>query len=341
MSFTGKSTYSAGTTLPEIAEDVSDIVAIVSPYETPLLDLLGDARLAATSTKHEWLEDTLNPNTDTINQSGISDGSANLTSVVVAHISRFIILGNAALEGDTAPTPLFTTRTRMSNYTQIFSSAIQISGSDLAVRQLAIADELGYQKQARLRELLRDLENCVISGQAPSSTPQGSSTVRRTMKGIIPSIATNIFTVGANGFPSSTTLTEAQLNLALRNVWSNASSKIDTIVVGGAQKRQINSFVAATQRYAPNTATNFQNLVNTYESDFGVCRVILSRWVPADAVLLLDSSRINVLPLIGRSFAYKPLAPTGDYIAGELLGEYTLEFKNESAHAIIRGLATS
>ena len=42
MPFTGKATYSAGATLPEIAEDVSDIIALVSPYETPLLDHLGD-----------------------------------------------------------------------------------------------------------------------------------------------------------------------------------------------------------------------------------------------------------------------------------------------------------
>ena len=42
MPFTGKATYTAGATLPEIAEDVSDLVAIISPHETPLLDALGD-----------------------------------------------------------------------------------------------------------------------------------------------------------------------------------------------------------------------------------------------------------------------------------------------------------
>ena len=59
MPFTGKATYSAGSSLPEIAEDVSDIIGIVSPFETPLLDRLGDAPRAATSTVHEWLEDPL------------------------------------------------------------------------------------------------------------------------------------------------------------------------------------------------------------------------------------------------------------------------------------------
>ena len=55
MAFTGKARYSAGTTLPELAEDVSDLVGIISPYETPLLDAMGDPREEATSTHHEWL----------------------------------------------------------------------------------------------------------------------------------------------------------------------------------------------------------------------------------------------------------------------------------------------
>ncbi|MCC6660861.1 MAG: hypothetical protein IT437_08245 [Phycisphaerales bacterium] len=59
MAFTGKATFTAGTDLPEIMEDVSDIIGIVSPYETPLLDHLGDPRRAAAGTVHEWLEDAL------------------------------------------------------------------------------------------------------------------------------------------------------------------------------------------------------------------------------------------------------------------------------------------
>src|SRR3954469_25212264 len=89
MSFTGKSTYTAGSTLPEIAEDVADLVSILSPAETPLLDALGDPLYAATSTRHEWLEDDLLPNTDTINMPAINDVSLNVTTITVAHGDRF------------------------------------------------------------------------------------------------------------------------------------------------------------------------------------------------------------------------------------------------------------
>ncbi len=378
MSFTGKATYTAGATLPEIAEDVSDVVSIVSPHETPLLDHLGEAPYAAQSTFHEWLEDTLNPNSDIIDDATWSDPAAD-TSFDVEHGSYFQvgdlvqgqgsgevmlvtgvstntltvvrgyggtsaesladdqvinILGNAALEGADAPDARFTNRSRLGNYTQIFTAAVRASGTDLAVRKLSVADELDYQKQERLRELLRDLESTLINGVSASSTPQGSSTVRRTMNGLIPTITTNVTDA------SSAALTESVLNEAMRGIWSSAASHIDTIVVNGFQKRKINGFITSGRTYEAQDST-YKNLVSVYESDFGVCRVILSRAVPADTVLLLDSSRINVLPLASRSFHYKPLAASGDYEAGEIIGEYTAESRNESAHGIITGLATA
>jgi hypothetical protein len=123
--------------------------------------------------------------------------------------------------------------------------------------------------------------------------------------------------------------------MALRLIWEQTSSRVDTIVVNGYQKRRINGFITS----ARTGEVAYRDLVSVYESDFGVCHVILCRSVPANSVLLLDSSRMDVLPLAGRSFHYKPLASTGDYEAGEVIGEYTLELRNENAHGIITGLS--
>jgi len=166
---------------------------------------------------------------------------------------------------------------------------------------------MDYQKTLRLRELLRDLENTVINGAGAGNTPQGSGTVRRTMRGIIPSLATNVFKPNVGGFPTDVDLTETQLNLALRLIWEQTSSRIDTIVVNGYQKRRINGFITASQRYAT-AEERVKSLVSVYESDFGVCRVLLSRYVPADALIFLDSTKAAVVPLSGRSFQYKALA---------------------------------
>ncbi len=389
MPFTGKATFTAGADLPELVEDVSDIIGIVSPFETPLLDHLGDAKRASASTIHEWIEDALLPNTDAVNQASFSPNATDATSITVDNGARFrvgdqvkpdgarevmlvtaiaanvltvtrryggtpgsaladdkklVILGNAAIEGDDRPATQFTSRARKRNYTQIFSAAVEVSGSMRAARQVGVADEVDFQKQERLRELLRDLENCVINGVAPAASPQGSASVRRTLNGIIPAISTNQFQPSTGPIPAGggggTGLNEAVLNACLRAVWEQSAGMIDTILVGGAQKRKINEFLSNSRLYAGGDE-RVKSQVGVYESDFGVQRVILSRWVPADTLLLLDSSRIGVVPLQGRSFHYKPLAATGDSEAGMVLGEYTLEFKNENAHAMLRGLATS
>ncbi len=384
MAFSGKSTYGSGAGLPELAEDVSDVISIVSPFETPLLDVLGDPLRAATSTHHEWLEDELLPNKDAIDDSTIADPAAE-TQFDVANGERFRvgdqiqaegftelmlvtavsgdtltvvreyagtsaddladgmalnILGNAALEGGNKPEARFTNRNRCGNYTQIFTSAVEVSGTDLAASQIGLADEMDYQKAERLRELLRDLENTVINGGMPTANPQGSDTVRRTMKGIIPHLATNVFTIGGAGFPSGTSLDEEKINYVLRRIWENSNGNIDTIVVGGFQKRKINSFLSALRGYTA-ADTTYRDRITAYESDFGLCRIVTTRWMPQDSVLLLDSSRVKVLPLSGRSFHFKPLASGGDYECGELIGEYTLELRNEAAHGMIRGLTTS
>jgi hypothetical protein len=389
MAFTGKATYGAGADLPELMEDVSEIVGIVSPHETPLLDLLGDPVRAAGSTIHEWIEDELSPNTDLINQTTFTPNANDATSITVDNGGRFrigdqvrpgtlrevmlvtdvsgnvltvvrrygntvggaladnmklTILGNAALEGDDRPATKFTNRVRRRNYTQIFTASVEVSGSMQAARSFGIGDEVDFQKQERIRELLRDLENCVINGVAPTATQQGSATVRRTMNGIIPIIVTNQFTPGAGGIPAGggaglNDLDEEILNTALRFIWEQSSGSVDTIVCGGVQKRRINQFIGSLRQYEPED-TRFRDFVGTYETDFGVCRVVLSRWVPIDTVLLLDSSRLEVMPLAGRSFHYKALASTGDSEVGQVIGEYTLEMKNENAHGLIRGLGT-
>jgi hypothetical protein len=123
-------------------------------------------------------------------------------------------------------------------------------------------------------------------------------------------------------------------------IWEKVSSRVDTIVVNGYQKRRINGFITQSRGYGSGE-TAFRDMVSVYESDFGLCQVVLCRSVPASTVLLLDSSRINVLPLAGRNFHYKPLASTGDFESGEVIGEYTLELRNESAHGIIKGLDVS
>lgn len=282
MSFTGKATYLAGTALPELAEDVADIVAIMSPHETPLLDALGDPLREATGTHHEWLEDA---------------------------------------PGDRKE------RVKGSNQTQIFTTVVEVN-PDVAGTQLGLTDEMDFQKQERLRGMLHDLENCVINGGQPTNGQHTNPPVTRKMNGILTFLKSNVIDAGGKS------LDEEQITAMLRRIciWQNSSGNVDLIIVGGFQKRKMDGFCTPAQKYL--------DTVWLYESDFGICRIVATRWIPHDSALFLDSSRISVLPLTGHSFHFKPLTSANNHECGELIGEYTLELKNEAAHGLIHGLAT-
>ncbi len=381
MSFNGKATYDGGATLPEIVRDVSDIVGLISPHETPLLDAIGAPRAPARSIRHEWLEDALNPLTTEINNGGgysdsattmtvldgtifragdliragfsaevmqvassttttvtVTRGYGGTTAAAIADDTVVTVIGHAALEGEDAADAVARLRTLQVNFTQIFTETISVSGSMDAVSLAGVEREFDYQVIARVRELMRQLEQSVILGVKHAATPGGSASVRRTMGGLLNFIS------GPNAVvedASAADLDEEVLNEAFRQCWEKGG-RPNTIVCGGFQKRQISNFVSASSQYVEGS-TKLRSLINTYESDFGAARVILSRWVPANTVLLLDLDRIQVMPLAGRSFHVRPLAESGDYRRAQVIGEYTLEVMNagDGGHGVITNLSTS
>lgn len=61
MVFTGRAVYDNYSV--EQGEDVSDVVSMISPKVTPVLDLLGDGDESAGSMLHTWIEEALNAET--------------------------------------------------------------------------------------------------------------------------------------------------------------------------------------------------------------------------------------------------------------------------------------
>ncbi len=371
MAFTGRATYDD---FDSIYDDVTpDLIAMIARDETPLLDIIGDAEYPALSTKHEWIEDTLNPNRfasqsqaligdDTIDfpsnvtvivgdllrpegsderilvtavngtEATVTRGYGGTTQADIADGQIINILGNAALEGGDAGASLEQARARRNAYSQIFTKTVKVSGTAASVKIYGTAqDEYNYQLQLRLREALRDLENTITNGVGPASAPGGSDTVRRTIHGIDAQIVTNVAQHTGNG------LEESELNAMMKQLWDCGSKNVDTMLVNGIQKRAISSLIMQGRGYYAEDSV-LKNVVGVYESDFGIVRVLLCRWMPDDEILFLDSGRIKVLPVKGRAFHHKAFASTGDYMMGQVVGEYVLEFRNENAHGKILNL---
>jgi hypothetical protein len=63
-------------------------------------------------------------------------------------------------------------------------------------------------------------------------------------------------------------------------------------------------------------------------------QVIVDRWVPTDVAVVIDSSKVKVLPLRTRAFFLEKLGKTGDSNDWQIIGEYTMEVRNAAqAHA--------
>lgn len=85
MAFSGRAVYS---NFSAVAEDVADIVSMISPRETPLLDILGDPPFPARSVLHEWLEDDLSPNTIVSSSNVASDTADTQLGVASSKAAR-------------------------------------------------------------------------------------------------------------------------------------------------------------------------------------------------------------------------------------------------------------
>jgi len=382
MAFNGLAVYDQ---FSAVGEDVSDIIAFLAPVQTPLLDIIGASDRPAANVKHEWIEDTLNPTTDTLSTAVASTGrsSGDQLGMNVANPRRFRIgdlvqvgagitretllvnsvyqantigaasgyggstivnslgagsvveiVGNAALEGEDTDEDLSVTQVRKANYTQIFKAGIKISGTAMGVGWAATPNKLGQEKVARLRELLVQLEKTILLGRTGVGTI-GSDVSRRTMAGIVASLSTNVLSWG--------TFTESGLNNMLQLAYNQGSRDIDLLLVPPAVKRDMSTWNANRIQIVQNIPEGhardnwFKSLVSVYESDFGVQQVVMNRWLAnaAAKALALDTSRVKVVPLAGRSFAYEELAKGGDWAKGQVVGEYTLEFRNENAHAVM------
>lgn len=373
FAFTGKATYTGGATLPEKAEDMADNVAISSPQDAPFLDFIGDGLVPARATVHEWVEDSLNPAVDTVNDGTIavpltetvwdvSNGSRFQVGDIITHgddgqelmqvtgvagntltvvrgfggstatnlvtAEPIVIVSAARLEGDDAAAPRQRVRTRKSNYTQIFSETVEISGSEIAVTQAAMRDdEFNYQKARRTTEQLQALERAVIFGRPPAANPEGSATIRRYMRGILPTISTNKYVAGAGGIPAGD-LTDAIIRQFMQLQFQATGVMPNFLCVSPFQRYKVTE---ATQpiRVLSNTDRRMLSVVRELETDFGVIAVIPSRWVPKNCAFGGNSGRVKVLPLAGRSFFFKEAQPAADKRQGQVIGEYTVEIRNE------------
>ncbi len=359
--------------------DLSEVLSAILLDDTDFISQIGISGQAATQTKHQWDEDTLNAvtlvqsggssaqqalgttsgtnirfsasmigritagtllkdkvsgKTEVIQVTAVSSTSATVTrgyggtsAQTHAAAATWDIIANPRPQGMTGPKDESTVRTRAYNYTQIFSKGVSITGTANAITHNGIGKEDMYQVDLRMRELKRELDRAAIMGARNGDV---SSTVFTTMGGIINYVG---FIGKTNTTGTAETLTPSVVNAMAKQVY-DAGGTPDMLLVGGLQKQKISAFDQEFRRSTLD-ARRAGFTVEQFLTDLGVTlTVVVDRWVPSDVALVLDSSRIKIMPLQTRAFFLEQLAKTGDAVNWQIVGEYTMEVRNaDKAHA--------
>ena len=303
-------------------EDLTDVIYNISPTDTPFMSSVGKTK--ASAVYHEWQTDAL--------------------AAAVAN--------NAAVEGADATSLTVTPTVRVGNRTQISTKTVQIAGTQDSVDKAGRKSEKAYQLAKASSELKRDMEKTLLSNNVAAA---GNSSTARTLGGLQAWLSTNAV-LGATGTAGSggttarvsgtdAAFTEAMLKSAVKQAFVQGGNP-SVLMVTPTQKQVVSGFAGiAEQRYqAPSNApTTIVGAADVYLSDFGTLSVVPNRFMTADSgdggevAFVLDPEYAAVAYL--RPFQTNELAKTGDSEKTQLLVEYTLEVKNEKAHAIIADLA--
>lgn len=343
----------------------NELAEIIRRDNTSFLSRVGISG-EATETTHSWMEDSLNANTYTLDESGFDSSETDMTLLSTAGLRAGSLLRNVSeagktevvqvtsvdsstvitivrgygsttgeahstastwiathpqQEGQDAPADISKTRTKVSNFTQIFQYGINVSHTMRSVLQAGVADEFTFQVARRLMEAMRELDAALVLGIKSASA--GSDSVYRSMGGIIE--WANQATGNLN--TTSEALTLGVVNAMAKQIWDDGGYP-NFILVGGKQKRQISTFDQSARRSVYDT-TVAGYVVDKVLTDLGfVLDVIVDPWMPDDTAIVGDLNKIRVLPLRGSAMRAEDLAKTGAASKSQIYGEYTCEVRN-------------
>ena len=283
-------------------EDLLDIIVNISPTETPMLSGFGKGK--ASGTLHEWMTDSL---------AAGSDGRV--------------------IEGAVFTAVALAARTRVGNYCQINRRSFEVSDTLDAVDKAGVkGGEYEYQLAKALKIMATDMEVDIVSGVSGA----GTTAAARKSRGVLSFISSNVETGSAT--PGTQALTESMYNDSLQTIFDSGGNP-DTTYANGFQKRQISAFTASQTRNIEASSKKLIASIDVYESDFGMQRIILDRYMTATIIAQLQKEMWKVAML--RPVKHTPIAKVGSSRRGMTEAEWTLESLNEAASGKITELTTS
>ena len=317
-----------------IREDLSDLIADISPTQTPFQSNVGTRD--ADNTYFEWQTDAL------------ADADA-----------------SATIEGNNLETFTAVTATdRMGNYCQINMRDFIISGTEQRVLSAGRASEVGYQAAKAAKELKRNVEKAaLLNGVGAVVGSSGTARVTAGLPGWLytnqvstavtaPSYRGSSTPTGADkvwkNFGTPTAFTEAMLQSVMQQAFTSGGEP-SMLMVSPYNKTVVSAFTGiAGSRYNVDGAepSVIIGAADIYVSDFGNLSVVPNRFFTTvkdagsaamnDWAFLIDPDEVKIATL--RPYTIEALAKTGDADKRMALTEWGLQVNNEAAHGIVAGI---
>lgn len=239
-------------------EDLSDILTILAPEETPVLSLAAKGK--ATSTFHEWVVDSLSAPVTT----GIPEG---------VDVSGF--------------DDKFAGRARLGNYVQIFRRDYLVSNLQQAVTSVGPANVAQAEAKC-MRELKRDAEASICSNndrtvEDGAGTPYALRGFGDWLDSAGPSDVPAAFRTPSSSIVGST-LTESGFNDILGSIYGQTGELGNLTLVANIALRKVIANFTRNDGGASNeniyqvnqdaTTKKITLSVSLFDSDFGLVRIV-------------------------------------------------------------------
>ncbi|HHV64472.1 MAG TPA: DUF5309 domain-containing protein [Peptococcaceae bacterium] len=277
--------------------DLSKEIALVAPTDTPFTTLLMNKKLVETagSVTINWREKTLDDTED---------------------ISK--------TEGFTVDTFVSSGRAEKSNVMEIFSKAVQVSGSAQASNVVGINDLFASEINDRLTELKVNIEKKML---APSNYNDGSTEpfIRR-MKSIFEQVDPD------NVVEIETAPTQNDFKAVVKKLWDAGLGSNEFYAFVNADFKEIIDGFYANQINYNMPMDTFGFVANKVITNYGIVNVVLNRHIPVDKILVVDPAYLRLVYL--RKPAFEMLAKDGDNLKGMVITECSLKVLNSKAVAV-------
>jgi hypothetical protein len=264
---------------------------------------------------------------------------------------------NKQIQGDTITYATLATAFRVSNYTQIARKAVVLSDTLIDGVNVVGQNSMGRAIMKSMKEYKRDVEFDLLGRQGSSagatntaaasggvlawifgastnvSALNGNTVAATSSAGTTPAYASSVVPGQTDGTTAASSITYSDIESAAELAWLDGGEP-DTIICSNGQKKVIDAFTSRATRTAEISATEkltVQGTVNILVTSFGTFKVVMTRYIPRNACVILQMDMWAMGQL--RAPKVKEMAKDGDATKKLIVGEYTLIARNPNSSA--------